>query len=108
MQLGDRVRTVWDGRRRSIERARLSANASLPREGKLRRQIRRCMLAHNQPTIRWPECVSCVPGAIPALSASTGITATSPARLSGLELGASAGAYMQHDCNMICDCIDMT
>jgi hypothetical protein len=47
-QLGQRQRTLWDGRRRSIERARLSANASLPREGKLRRQIRRCMLAHDQ------------------------------------------------------------
>ena len=45
MQVGNtRVRTVWDGRRRSIDTARLSFNAADPRTGRLARQIKRAMV----------------------------------------------------------------
>jgi hypothetical protein len=38
MHLANRTRTVWDKRRRSIDTARLSFNAALPRTGRLVRQ----------------------------------------------------------------------
>src|SRR5947207_1587805 len=45
--LSARTRAVWDGRRRSIDTARLSFNAPLPREGRIARQCRRCLIAHD-------------------------------------------------------------
>jgi len=57
-----------EGRRRSIERARLSFNAALPRQGRVQRAARRCLIAKNgvasmrdlrdwaypgQPRLRW-------------------------------------------------------
>jgi hypothetical protein len=36
-------------RRRSITRARLSFDASLPREGRIARQCRRCLIAKDRP-----------------------------------------------------------
>ena len=49
MQQGNtRVRSEWGPRQRSIARARTSFIASLPREGRIAQQCRRCLLAHNQ------------------------------------------------------------
>src|SRR5262249_46330749 len=46
MQIANtRVRTVWDGRRRSIERARLSAIPTNPRWGRVMLGCRRCLIA---------------------------------------------------------------
>jgi hypothetical protein len=40
-------RSALEARRRSIARARQSFIASLPREGRVRRQCRRCFIAHS-------------------------------------------------------------
>ena len=47
MHLANRTRTVWDKRRRSIDTARLSFNAALPRQGAIIRQTRRCFIARD-------------------------------------------------------------
>ena len=48
MQLANtRMRTVWDGRRRSIERARLSAIPTNPRWGRVMLGCRRGLIAGN-------------------------------------------------------------
>jgi hypothetical protein len=46
MQSGNtRLRTVWGPRQ--IARARLSANPTFPRRGRVANQARRCLIAHN-------------------------------------------------------------
>jgi hypothetical protein len=42
-----RIHVVTGGQQRSIERARLSFVASLPRQGAIIRQCRRCLIAHD-------------------------------------------------------------
>jgi hypothetical protein len=47
MQLGNRTRTVWGARERSIATARLSFNPALPREGRVMRGCRRALIARD-------------------------------------------------------------
>jgi hypothetical protein len=47
MQLGNRVRTEWGPRQRSIARARQSFNPTLRRRGRVATQARRCLTAHS-------------------------------------------------------------
>jgi hypothetical protein len=47
MQLGNRTRTEWGPRQRALVRARARFNAALPREGRIARQSRRCLLARQ-------------------------------------------------------------
>jgi hypothetical protein len=53
MQIANqRVRTVWDGRQRSIARARTSFIASNPREGRVMRACRRALIAAGGKPLR--------------------------------------------------------
>jgi len=46
-RVGNRVRTEWNWRSHAVSKARLSFNAALPREGRIERQSRRCLLARQ-------------------------------------------------------------
>ena len=46
-RVGNRTRDVWGWRERALVGARARFNAGLPREGRILRQCRRCLVAHN-------------------------------------------------------------
>ena len=47
MHLANRTRTVWGARQRSIARARVSFNPTLPRRGRVSTQALRCLIANK-------------------------------------------------------------